>query len=111
MKKMKKYIRTKSGDIWELNSDGCYQKTNYGSIVNAGDSLIVDSSDNIMDLIHVGDLVTFCAGHSRTVDKEDLINNGHVSSFWKINKIYTKCVSDSSFQLQAVLEKELWIIK
>ena len=110
-KKMKKYIRTESGDFWELKEVGYYHKPDCASVVPAYAEYITASADEIYQLIKPGDLVQFRAGHARVMEDKDILNDGYVSSMLKIKAVYTQCEPYGTFTVQAIDFNGLWIIK
>ena len=103
---MKRYIRLKSGQIIDLDSNckyierrlfANYSREDYWGVVQAHDfiktTVIVAESDNILGLVKVGDLVRTYLDYTKLEyiteieDKEDLQNDRLLSH---INKLYTK---------------------
>lgn len=113
MPEKKKYIRTHSGDIWELSSDGFYRKPGVINHVSYDDKFIVESSDDLYKLIRPEDLVLFQAASGRIITEDDLVEHegdkSYISSLLKLKAVYTT-YSGEKYILQAEKINGLWII-
>ena len=87
---MEKFIRTSGGTIWELGPDGNYHKPSVSNFVRRDDPCVVAASDEMYQLIRVGDLVKF--KHSdlkiREIVKKDTISGPNFAKHWQFDAIY-----------------------
>ena len=106
---MEKYIRTKSGDIWELGSDGNYHKPSAANIISPDSDAIVAKSDELWRLVREGDLIIFfLKGHGHiVVEKTDASRLPQ----WNIKEIYTQYEPLSDYRLQAYCSSSVWHVK
>lgn len=113
---MEKFIRTTGGSIWQLGPDGNYHKPNVANYVSGDSDSVVAASDDVRELVRVGDLVKF--EHEdigvREVNKKDLIaGTDCISKYWCFDAIYTKLEKNGivkSYVLQAVKIAGTWAV-
>ena len=117
---MEKFVRTKSGDIWEL-VNGVYRKPGVANYLEPGDESIIDRETEMYRLIKPGDLVIFTCGLGRIIEEKDMIHSvdlktgltdekACVSSMLKIDKIFTT-YDGTKYQIQARNHNGLWIVE
>ena len=106
---MEKYIRTVSGDIWELDSaDGFYHRPNVLNVVAPDSDAIVSKGNELWQLIREGDLIIFfLKGHGHIVVKSDASR----LSEWNIKEIYTQYAPLCDYKLQAFCSSGVWHIR
>ena len=71
---MEKYIRTESGDIWELDGE-VYRKPNCANYVLPDDSAITDREDEMYRLVKAGDLLAFNYGGRYVVEEKQVFQS------------------------------------
>ena len=117
---MEKYIRTESGDIWELDGE-VYRKPNCANYVLPDDSAITDREDEMYRLVKAGDLLAFNYGARYVVEEKQVFQSidlatgikdkkACVSSLWKFHMIYTLSPDGKKYILQAHKDGEKWIV-
>ena len=113
---MEKFIRTTGGSIWQLGQDENYHKPNVANHVSRTSSAVEAASDDIYDLVRVGDLVRFENEDLgvREVVKENIVtDNKYISKYWRIDAIYTKVMENGlikGYELQAAKIGGVWTV-
>ena len=113
---MEQFIRTTGGSIWQLGRDENYHKPNVANHVSRTSSAVEAASDDICDLVRVGDLVHFESedlGVREVVKKDVVAGNECISKYWRIDAIYTKVMENGlvkCYDLQAAKIGGVWTV-
>lgn len=109
------FVRTTSGSIWMLGADGSYHKPNCATIVSRDSNCVVAASDNVYDLVQVGDIIKIGDKFVSVEGKDIQVADGHINSKILFDAIYTARKDDSktgvlptSFGLEAAKIAGRW---
>lgn len=103
----KRFIRTSSGDFWELRKDGTYTKPNCATVIvpTLEFDCVVASADDVRDLIKDGDLVQYNNG------SVELVKNANFDRK-EVYAIYTQNTRFGNFEIKAIHSIDgFWILR
>lgn len=83
------FVRTTGGSIWMLGADGSYHKPNCATIVDRDSNCVAAASNNVYDLVQVGDIIKIGDKFVSVEPKDIQVDNGHINPKILFDAVYT----------------------